>query len=310
MKIVKAVAVSILLSVAVFLLADFIYHIGTTKKLAAWENQIVRTSDGIRTGFEPRTIGAGDTAVLFIPGFADGPPIWNQMSEAFAQKGYTCRLMRLPGFGGELSANQQISIDDWSATIEAEIAELRKSHTNVVIAAHSLGGTLAIKHIVDHRGSVDALVLLAPLFDVSNERSPLLPARKWFDIASSLLVTTKYVENTKPIDCKSDQAKRFSNRERFFPISIYKNMFAATDYIRESANAIDVPVYIALARDDQVIDNIPVERFYTKCQSGSKKLSMFEESGHGLPIDSNWQEIVREAHEFLQSQVGPVAPFK
>jgi excinuclease UvrABC nuclease subunit len=52
---------------------------------------------------------------------------------------------------------------------------------------------VAIAHLLEHPGTVDALVLLAPAIEVSSARSPLLATRAWHEIARRLLPFTRVV---------------------------------------------------------------------------------------------------------------------
>src|SRR5262249_13628170 len=86
---------SLLLAAAILVLwfgIDFAYALLMKRRYARWEAGIERDPDGVRRGCREYTVGNGDTAVLFVHGFADAPTVYQRMAPALAEKGFTCRV--------------------------------------------------------------------------------------------------------------------------------------------------------------------------------------------------------------------------
>ncbi len=65
------------------------------------------------------------------------------------------------------------SFDPWIADLEAFIARWRATAAGPhVIAAHSMGGHIAMRYLVDHRPGLDAAVLSAPMLKVVSKPLP------------------------------------------------------------------------------------------------------------------------------------------
>jgi pimeloyl-ACP methyl ester carboxylesterase len=139
---------------------------------------------GVRAGSAAFTCGLpADTAVLFVHGFASSPSIFRFMAPALAEQGYACRAMRLPGFA------ERLELHAWTWTRPAggtrwpprsrRCAPLIR---RVWVVGHSMGGTLALDYALEHPGELDGLVLIAPLITVSTRRSLGLPSQHLFRV--------------------------------------------------------------------------------------------------------------------------------
>ena len=291
--------------IGLILLVDFGYSRFVAHQWRQWEAEIQRDTDFIRAGCQPFMTGNADSsvAILMVHGFADSPPIFRPMAERLANAGFRCRVMRVPGFGMPLSVNSKLLTKEWMLAVDQELRVLRKSHEKVVVVGHSLGAAISIQHTLNRPESVDGLVLLAPLIAVSDERAPILSARQWYQVASTLLNFSTVVRNVYPIDGYSDQAKSFAYRERFIPRRIYDNLFELLDMIDGRAAEIEVPILLAASRRDRVINWNVAEQFLKTTNSTSKKLIRLDEAGHALPLDNGWEQLTDNIIEFAKSEI-------
>jgi pimeloyl-ACP methyl ester carboxylesterase len=103
----------------------------------AWEARAQRGPDGLRRGYEPFSIGTGATAALLIHGFGSSPSVFARLAPTLAQRGFTCRVMRLPGFGEPLSEYARVTAADWRAAVHAEVLALGPAiHQSGLWATH------------------------------------------------------------------------------------------------------------------------------------------------------------------------------
>jgi esterase/lipase len=286
--------------VGVWLLGDLTYSSIVARRIKNWEASVVRDRDGVEQGCGAYTIGSGETAVLLIHGINDSPYCYHRMAPRLAEEGFTCRVMRLPGFAQPIDRYARATKQQWLAAVKREIRALRQDHRRVAIVAHSLGGAVTIACLLEDPKAVDAVVLLAPAVDVSNLRSPLLSTRTWHEIGSHLLWFTKVTSSPFPNDCRDVAQGEYPGRTAFMPIAIAEQTFQLIDNNRGRAAEFKTPLMMVLAKDDQVIDWQAAERFYQQASVQDKLLYFAKESGHAIPVDFGWQDLTREIAAFLR----------
>lgn len=295
---IAAVVLGVALTV---LLGDLAYSTWTRIRLARWEQTIERDDDGVRQGCAAFDVGAPDApAILMIHGFADSPAVFDIMASELAERGYRCRSMRLPGFAKPMDEYRQTNLDVWRCAIETEIAALSgPTGRPVWLLGHSTGATLALDRCLRNPQSIAGLVLVAPLLDVSDRRSPLrIPPRIWFKIAETLLPFTRIVENRFPLDAYSPAAAEHP-RDTFIPRVMYGELFRLVDAVHLNAHGLELPIQCIFAGRDQVVDGKAAEAFVREHAHGLREFVFLPYSGHLVPLDRQWQEATNKIAEFL-----------
>jgi carboxylesterase len=284
-----------------WLCGDLLYSLVVKHLYSRWESGIERDAEGVRIGCREFTLGEGEDAILLIHGFGDSPAAFQLMAPALAAKGFTCHGLRLPLYGLPMSQYRQTSAIQWRDAVRSAISELRGRHRRVYLLAHSLGAAVAVEAVSEPSVVVDAMVLLAPLFDVSSRRSPLLPVHAWYRLLDSLLLFTDYVRTAYPPDLWDKNAAALMRDDRFIPRVVIRDLFALIARNRGRAKTFAIPLLMILARHDRVVDNRAAERFFNDCQSHPKQIVYVEKAGHMLPLDQGWEKLVDEAAGFFQA---------
>lgn len=290
----------VLALLAVWLVGDAIYAAVVKQRLARWEAGVSRDADGVREGCRAFTVGEGGTALLFVHGFGDSPAVFRDMAEELAARGYTCRALRLPGFAEPMDAYRETSADAWARTVAAEAEALRADHKRIVIVAHSLGGAVTLQHVMDQPDSADGVVLLSPLLGVSNKRSPLLSAERWFRIARVLMVRTDVVETIfEPHLVTEGVAPQPT--DRFVPRAVYEGLFDVLDDIRARPDALRTPTRVYVSQQDPVVDPAQTERFFEGTATAEVELVPLRRSGHVVPLDGDRADVTNGIDDFARS---------
>jgi len=284
-----------LVSLAALLLlwlgGDFVHSRIVAHRLARAERATERDADGVRAGCRAYEVGQGPDALLLVHGFNDCPAVFDALAPRLVERGFACRAMRLPGFAMPVEEYAGTSRAAWREALEQEIAALRAGHRRVGLVAHSLGGTVAVDYLLDRPDAVDGLVLLAPLIEVSTERSPLLPPRGWHEIGRRTLLFTRVVETPFPVNATSPEARAYDRRTLFTPREVFSEIYALLDRTEGRAAEFRVPLLMVLGRRDEVIDLAAAERFYSGCSSPRRRLLYLEEAGHLVPLDAGWETL-------------------
>jgi esterase/lipase len=88
--------------------------------------------------------------------------------------------------------------------------------------------------------------------------------------------------------------------DAFVPRTIYREMFALLARNRQRFPQFRTPLLLVLSRRDLVIDAAVAERFYQECAAPVKQLR-YSESGHQLPMDFGWRNLVDDLATFIEN---------
>ena len=282
---------------------DLLYSLIVKALYRRWEAGIERDAEGVRVGCREFTLGDGPDAILMIHGFGDSPAVFQLMAPELAAKGFSCHGLRLPLYGLPMSRYRKTSAAQWREAVRSAIVELRGRHQRVYLLAHSLGAAVAVEAVSDPAAVVDGMVLLAPLFGVSNRRSPLLPAHAWYRLLDSLLFFTDFVRTAYPADLWDKNARALMRDDKFIPRVVIRDLFALIARNRTRAKTFHIPLLMILARHDNIVDNHAAEKFFNECAAQPKRRLVYvENAGHMLPLDQGWQMLVDEAAQFFKTE--------
>ena len=298
---VKMLPLGVFVLSALWMLGDLGYSVYVARRLAAREEAIDRDDEGVESGCRGFTVGEGDTALLMIHGINSSPACFHKMAPALAEAGFTCRVMRLPGFAEPIDRYAAATKEDWLAAARREVEALRKNHRRVAVIGHSLGAAVALAPALDSPGWIDAQVLLAPGIAVSNRRSPILPTRAWHRFARHTLWFTTVTYSPFDDACRDPQGQDYPGHTLFTPQAVVEQTFQLLDANRPRAADLRAPLLVFLTRDDRVIDWQAAERFYDRAGSTPKEMCFLDNSGHAIPVDYQWEQVTTQIVRFLRA---------
>ena len=297
------ILIFVLLGLALaWVLGDWVYSSMVAAGVKKWEDSIERDDQGVQKGCRQYTIGNGETAVLLIHGINDSPACYHKMAPVLAEEGFTCRVMRLPGFAEPIERYAKATKEQWLAAVKREIDSLREDHPQMAVIAHSLGGAVMIAHLLADPEAADAVVLLAPAVAVSSRRSPVLPVRFWHEIGKRLLIFTDITSSPFSIDCHDPTAADYPGRTRFTPIEIVDQTFQLVDHNHGRADEFTTPLMMVLSEEDKVIDSQAAEEFYQQAASEQKEVVFVDNCGHMPQVDTGWESLTRRIATFLRAK--------
>lgn len=280
-------------------LADYFHARIIEHRYRQWNASISRDAHQVRMDFQPIEKGEGDVAILFVPGFASPPALYRHFVSHFADLGFACRAMRLPGFGETVEQAAEVTRADWIEAVRREAAGLREDRDRVWIVAHSLGAAITLRALHDDPELADGLVLLAPLLRVSAARSPVLKPDDWFAFGERLLTHTRMTESFFPLDAHDERLRAADERDLFTPVSIHKELFKLLDELSGRSSVPDIPVMLVLSERDQIIDGQAALEWFEALDPPTKQLVTVDPAGHLLPLDTGWEDVMRSVEAFL-----------
>ena len=267
-----------------------------------WEAKITRDSNGLLPQAGPYTRGNGPIALLFVHGFADSPMLWSRMADYIQAQdsSFTCRAMRLPGSGDPLSVTRRVTLEQWRQAVDDEVATLRKTHAQVWLISHSLGGSLCIDAAVRKPDAVEGLILIAPLIQVSRYKIPFVPPEAGFRCAQAVFALSPVFESmfTRTPRTAEDQTFTYA-RDRFIPFQVYRNLFKLIHANEIQASNLTMPVFAALSKFDRVVDSKAASKWLEHVQG--KKEVRWTETGHVIHLGIGWQALTDDILTFIKT---------
>ena len=286
-------------------LLDFLYARVMEHRYERWEADMAYDADGVRTDFQPMFEGEGSVGILFVPGFASPPALYTHFVAHFAERDFACHAIRLPGFGEKVEQAKQVTRQDWVEAVRAHARELREGRDSVWIVAHSLGAAATLTALADEPELADGLVLLAPLLQVSDTRSPLISPKEWFEVGEQMLEYADMTELLFPLDAHDEELRRTEKRDFFTPFSIFEELFLLLEELGPSPPVPDIPLLVVLSERDEIVAGKRVSEWFADLELTEKRLLEVEPAGHLLPLDTGWEELVREVESFIANTHHP-----
>lgn len=291
---------ALFLLLASWLLANLVHALWIRVRMRRSEATVRRDAQGLREGARPYTVGSGPVAVLWVHGFADTPAVFRRMAERLAATGaFTCRAMRLPGAGEPVRQSAKVTLADWRGSIRRELRELQRSHAQVWMAGHSLGAGLALRTALDPDAGVAGVLALAPLLRVSRRRAPVLSAETWFRLAQGALLFSRTFESCFAVNVlAADDPAFVPTRDAFIPFATYRNLFALIRDLRPRAADLRLPVFVALAEDDRVVDNAAAVAWFDAVPT-PRAVRTLPGAAHALPLECGWKSLTDDLAAFI-----------
>jgi len=254
---------------------------------------------------EPFTLNPGGSpAVLLIHGFADGPSVFAQVAPPLAEAGFAVRAMHLDGFGVPTAEMEGITLTRWRKNVDSEIAafQITTPDRPLWLVGHSLGASLAFDAALRPENHIAGLVLIAPLIQPSNIRSPLLSSRQWFKLLGESLLFTEIVESRLPPDLHDPVARAHYQTDKFIHRDIYTALFDTIDAVGPRAADWHGPLLMIVSPSDQIVYTPASTKFFFEATNAHPtRLSEHHAGGHVLPLDKGHESITRQVIRFISN---------
>ncbi len=247
-----------------------------------------------------------DTAVVFLPGM--GEPAIKYYELAQDLKGeFTMYLWDHIGQGHSYHfvplESEKVHIDSFDTHIGALthfLTQVRKSHKHIVLIAHSMGGHIALRTLLQHPELGDSVVLTAPLMEINTKWVPIhfvawlagyLPADYYPPLHS---LFRRGSENGSYTTTSKERMATYRQTQAVYPEIkrsgatlgwVKQAVKSLKDFDEANVDRLTVPVFILQAEHDFLVSN-PAQA--KACQRISNcKLQIVPESRHELLFEND-----------------------
>lgn len=231
-----------------------------------------------------------DIGCLLIHGFTNTPHEMRGMGNYLAQKGLRVVGVLLAGHGTNPDDLARTTWHDWVASAEEGMKKL-KGCSHLFLAGISGGGLIAL--YLGARHPWDGITAISVPVYLKDWRLRFLPIlrhlRPWYRESRCDLTDPQawahYYAPPASYERKSTAAAM--------------SLMELQGLVRKSLGRINVPVLLIYGARDRTIPLGNAGYIYERLGSEDKRLLWFENSGHGLVVDSEKQAVWAQVYEFI-----------
>jgi len=242
-------------------------------------------------GAEPFSHDGGPVGVLLSHGFTGSPASITPWARSLAERGHTVRVPRLPGHGTTWQDLNATRWDDWYATVDATLSELRERCDQVVVGGLSMGGALALRLAELRPDDVDALVVVNPAIGIRNWQLKLLPVLKW------VVPAMPGIGN----DVKKEGVDEVGYDKT--PLKALASQMGGWRQTKDDLNRITAPLLMFRSTDDHVVDDTSLGLIRAAVASEVTEYVTLENSYHVATLDHDAPLIFERSAAFIADHV-------
>ena len=242
-----------------------------------------------------------DVGCLLIHGFTGTPQNIRPLGDFLARRGLSVLAPRLAGHGTTVDEFEQTGPEDWIATVEGGLDQLRRSCSSVFAIGISMGGTLALHLAATHGtdlagvGCINAPVGDLPEFEAA-ANNPQVGARMPAPWASNPRLLAK------------DLASAGITYAEIPKVCLQKALVFFKQTEGELAQ-IRVPTLLFFSRDDAVVPPSTGPRVLERLTAApDKRLVDLMDSAHEATLDFDLERIGLEWLAFIRQHARTLAP--
>lgn len=263
-------------------------------------------------------IDNNDTALMYIHGFTGNVSEVRYFSDLSIKDGFDVISILLPGAGTNKEDFKKTNFTQWYNYARDSYLKYRKNYKNFFIAGLSMGGSITIRLAEEFNDNSElkptgivtfsAAVFLNSFIENGVFKNPAL----YFSRILSLIVDEIPDKRKKKME---DGIDRKISYEGLFLKQIH-SLKLSLKTIKKDLSKIDVPIFLAHAKDDKVV---PFENvFYIPKKIKSKiikmrlyDLSNFSHSHHPITVfDSTRDDLYNNFINFIKEQIKELETIK
>ena len=238
----------------------------------------------VKPGNEAFTLGnSTEIGVLLTHGFEASPHEVRELAEYLADRNITVYVVRLKGHGTDINELDNARWQDWYDDYAKAYDSLSTKTKKVVVAGHSLGGSLAL-YLAEQKDTAGVVTLASPagLKDRRAEYAWLIKYFKKYE-ARNLTEEDKKFYYDKYSAAAVEQLADF--------IKIYKR----------DLPKIKEPVLVIQLINDTKIDDGSADYIYKNVRSKNKKILVINATGHSLFEQPFKKDVFEEIYSFVRN---------
>lgn len=253
-------------------------------------------------------IPGGNVGVLLMHGLCGTPAEMRFVANSLARQGYTVHCPQLAGHGGTIDDVKATTWQDWYASAEAALIEMRKTCQTVIVGGLSTGAILSLMLAARRPNDVQGLALLAPTMWLNGWLIPWR-ARLFNLVHSKWLANFIQFPDIEPHGIKDDRIRQFIRDALFSgdstvagtpvtPGGAVLEHRRLVNAVKKHMNSIVQPTLIIHPRDDDYAD-LDNAWYLQRHLRGMVDMCVLDDSYHIVTIDRQRHVVVERAAAFV-----------
>jgi carboxylesterase len=243
-------------------------------------------------GAEPFRHEGGEVGVLLCHGFTGSPQSLRPWGEYLAERGLTVSLPLLPGHGTRWEDMQLTGWQDWYATADRELGELKEKCAQVFVFGLSMGGALTLRLAARRGDAISGIALVNPANKVHGLAAYALP------LVRHVVRTTKGLTNDI---AKEGGVEIGYDRVPLHAAHSLRNFFRLVD---AELPQVTQPMLLLHSPQDHVVPPADSARILSRVSSTDVREVLLERSYHVATLDHDAERIFEDSYSFI----GRLAP--
>lgn len=241
-------------------------------------------------GSEPFLHEGGPTGVLLVHGFTGNPVSLREWGADLAGRGFAVDCPRLPGHGTSWRDMVTRTAAEWVEEADAGLSRMRDSCDDVVVAALSFGGSIALDLAARRREEIRGLVLVNPW--VRDRRLAIVPL-------------ARFVLRTVP--GTGNDIKKAGGDERAYDRIPVRSIGEASRMMKRAQAQlprVTTPILVFQSAEDHTIPRDNGRYVLDKVGSTDKELVTLSDSYHVATMDNDAPLIFERSAAFIERLTG------
>lgn len=236
----------------------------------------------------PFTFEAGNRAILLLHGFTGHSADVRMLGRFLEKKGFTSHAPIYRGHGVAPEQLMETNPDMWWEDAQAGYDHLMElGYEDIVVAGLSLGGMMALK-LATERKIKAVISLCTPM--IFDDKHNLEPSFRIF------------VEQYKRFEGKEASIIKQETDEIMAETSYLFTEIANFNYdVKKAIDMIYAPIFIAQAREDEVINAESATYIYDHVESDDKQIKWYDDGSHVITLSHAKEQLHEDIYQFLQS---------
>lgn len=250
------------------------------------------SDENILPGAEPFFFPGNDIGVLVSHGFTGTPQSMRYLGEQIHAAGYTVIGPRLAGHGISPAAMARTGAEDWIASVDEALSQLRQRCSQIFMAGLSMGGTLTLYTAARQPGVIRGAMTVNAAVRVGGA-------------AMAGLVYDRHAPATVPgigSDIKAAGVQELAYAE--VPVKCFRDALTLASVAHELLPTVSCPVLVITSREDHVVDPANGPLIAQRLGSSRIEMSWLDNSYHVATLDNDKDRIARETVAFIRSIAG------
>jgi carboxylesterase len=245
---------------------------------------------------EPYAFDGGPVGVVLCHGFTGAPGSMRPWGGALAKAGLTVRVPLLPGHGTRWQDANKATWQQWYATVEASVDEVRAKCSSTFVMGLSMGSTLTIRLAEQRSKDLAGIVVVNPSLFTTRKDAKLLPLLR------------HVVPALKGIGSDIKKPGVLEPAYPKTPLQAAYQLALLWKVTNADLSKLTVPLLVMTSRNDHVVETANSERLMAGVSSSDKRQIWLEDSYHVATLDNDLPLIIEQSLAFTQSHAETTSP--